>query len=260
MSTAGYDEGSLRLEVIGIPGIPEVKPGDDLGKLLVEAAAANEVQIEDGDVVVVSQKVVSKSEGRIVELSRIEPSEFAKSLAARTGKSPEEVEVILRESNAVVRVRCNQGILVTETKHGFLMANSGVDKSNVMEGYATLLPEDPDSSARRIRERIRELTGKDVAVIVSDTCGRPCRLGLVNIALGISGIAPFRDYRGKPDHYGKMLKVTVMTHVDELASAAELVMGKARMVPVAIIKGYSYEGSDEKATDIIMPEEMDMFR
>lgn len=260
MSVAGYDRGSLRLEVIGVPGIPEVKSGDDLGKLIVEAAVANKISIEDGDIVVVSQKIVSKSEGRIVKLSEVEPSEFAKNLATRIGKGSEEVEVILRESNAMIRVRCNQGILVTETKHGFLMANSGVDKSNVMEGYITLLPEDPDSSARRIRERIHELTGKDVAVIVSDTCGRPCRLGLVNIALGISGISPFRDYRGKPDQHGKMLKVTVMTHVDELASAAELVMGKARMVPVAIIKGYSYEGSDEKATSVIMPEESDMFR
>ncbi len=252
------EEGALRIEVIGVPGIPEVRPGDDLARLIVEAAERSGIGIRDRDVVVVAQKVVSKAEGRLVRLSDVTPSEFARNLSEALGKPPEEVEVILRESRAIVRYR--RGILITESLSGIVTANSGVDRSNVPEGYALLLPRDPDASARSLREGIRRLTGKDVAVIISDTMGRPIREGQVDVAIGISGIAPFRDYRGLRDRFGRELRVTRIAHVDELASAAELAMGKLRGVPVVLIRGYPYERSEEGSRSLNMPEEKDMFR
>ncbi len=252
------EAGSLRIEIIGIPGIPEIEPGDDLARIIVNAAAKSGVGIMDRDVIVVAHKIVSKAEGRLVRLSDVVPSEFARNLASLLDKSPEEVEVILRESRAIVRYR--RGILITENRSGIVMANSGVDRSNVRGDYVLLLPADPDASARAIRKRIGELTGKEVAVIISDTMGRPIREGQVDAAVGISGIAPFRDYRGKVDFFGKELKVTKIAHVDEIASAAELVMMKLRRVPVAIVRGYEYEPSEEGSSDLVLPEDRDMFR
>ena len=251
-------EGGLRIEIIGIAGLPEVRPGDDLAGLIVEAARRSGAGILDGDIIVVAHKVVSKAEGRLVRLSEVVPSEFAANLARVVGKDPEEVEVILRESRAIVRYR--RGILITENRAGIVSANSGVDRSNVEEGYALLLPVDPDASARSLRDRIAGLTGKRVAVVISDTMGRPIREGQVDVAIGAAGIAPFRDYRGLRDVFGRELRVTRIAQIDEIASAAELVMGKLRMVPVAIVRGYPYEESDEGASALNMPEDRDMFR
>ncbi|MGC8555501.1 MAG: coenzyme F420-0:L-glutamate ligase [Conexivisphaera sp.] len=252
------DAGSARLEVIGIPGLPEVRPGDDLAELIVEAAARSGINLRDGDVLVIAHKVVSKAEGRLVRLADVRPSDFARNLAQLLGKPPEVVELVLRESRAIVRYR--RGVLVTENLQGIVMANSGVDLSNVPEGFALLLPRDPDASARSIRLRIKELTGRNVAVIISDTMGRPIREGQVDVAVGISGIAPFRDYRGTRDSFGKELRVTNIAQVDELASAAELVMGKLRGIPAAIVRGYSYESSESGSSSLNMPEDRDMFR
>lgn len=253
------DPRSESITIIALDGLPDVKPGDDIGELIVKRALEKEVGILDGDVVVVAHKIVSKAEGRVVNLSSVRPSSFAETLAHRLNRRPEEVEVVLGESKNIVR--CKRGVLITETRHGFIMANSGVDHSNV-EGAddVVLLPEDPDASAKRIRDRIRELTGARVAVIISDTTGRPFRHGQVNMALGVAGMPLFRDYRGLTDQYGKELKVTCIAHVDELASAAELVMGKKRRVPVVIIRGYAFESVDEPITNIVRSEDEDIFR
>ncbi len=237
-----------------------VREGDDLGEMIVKAADESGTGIEENDVVVVSQVVVSKAEGRVVPLSELVPSDEALSLAARTGKDPRHVEAVLREAVEVVRVRGE--VIITETRHGFVCANSGVDLSNVGEGMVSLLPIDPDLSARRIRERIRELTGKDVAVIISDSHGRPFRRGAVNVAIGSSGIEPVLDLRGRPDLYGRTLRSKQICVVDELASAAELVMGNAdEGVPVAVIRGYGYRKSEAGVRDaVVRPLEEDLFR
>jgi coenzyme F420-0:L-glutamate ligase/coenzyme F420-1:gamma-L-glutamate ligase len=248
-----------RIEVMGLR-LPMVREGDDLGAMIVRAAEESGSGIEEGDVVVVSQVVVSKAEGRVVPLSELESSDAALSLAARTGKDPRHVEAVLRESVEVVRVRGE--VIITETRHGFVCANSGVDLSNVGEGMVSLLPVDPDLSARRIRERIRELTGKDVAVIVSDSHGRPFRRGAVNVAIGSSGIEPVLDLRGRPDLYGRVLRSKQICVVDELASAAELVMGNAdEGIPVAVIRGYGYRRSELGVrAAVVRPREEDLFR
>ena len=247
------------ITVIGLRGFPEVRYGDDLGVLIVEACRRNGVELRDGDVVVVSQVVVSKAEGRVVELEGVVYSKHAETLAKATGKDPRVVEVILREARKIVRVR--NGVIITETIHGFVCANSGVDLSNVGEGKAALLPEDPDRSSREIRKRIRELTGCDVAVIISDTHGRPFRRGTINVAIGCSGLAPLWDRRGEKDLYGRELRSKVTCVADELASAAELVMGQANEgIPVAIIRGYRYESKESSAREIIRPEQEDLFR
>ncbi|MEM2015144.1 MAG: coenzyme F420-0:L-glutamate ligase, partial [Candidatus Methanomethylicia archaeon] len=198
--------------------------------------------------------------GRIVKLSDIQPSPFAKRVAELTGKTPELVELILRESNKIVRMR--GGHLIVETKHGFVCANAGIDKSNVAGGedIVSLLPEDPDRSARGIRDRIRELKGVDVAVIISDTFGRAWRRGHVNFAIGIAGINVIKDYRGTQDMYGYTLRVTQMAIVDELAAAAELAMGKSKGIPVVVIRGYDYPKGEDSIKNIIYPEEKDLFR
>jgi coenzyme F420-0:L-glutamate ligase/coenzyme F420-1:gamma-L-glutamate ligase len=248
-----------RIEVFGLR-LPLVREGDDLAAMIVRAAEESGTGIEEGDVLVVSQVVVSKAEGRVLPLTALEPSEAALSLAARTGKDPRHVEAILREAVEVVRVRGE--VIITETRHGFVCANSGVDLSNVGEGMVSLLPLDPDLSARRIRERIRALTGKEVAVIVSDSHGRPFRRGAVNVAIGSSGIEPVLDLRGRPDLYGRVLRSKQICVVDELASAAELVMGNAdEGIPVAVIRGYEYRRSELGVRDaVVRPREEDLFR
>lgn len=250
---------SPRICIYGLEGIPEVKPGDDLPMLIIEAAEKSNVELMDDDVIVVSQKIVSKAENRIVRLSEITPSEFAISIAEAEGKDPKLVEVILREAKRTVRVK--DGHIITETKHGFVCANSGVDKSNVPgDDAVSLLPLDPDGSARRIRERIREIKGVDVAVIVSDTFGRAWRIGQVNFAIGVAGMIPIVDYRGLNDPYGYTLKVTAIAVADELAAAAELVMGKISKIPVAIIRGFKPIRGEGSAKELVRPIEKDLFR
>lgn len=250
-----------RVEVIGVEGLPIIKTGDSIGRLVVEAASKQGTPIHDGDVLVVTHVFVSRAEGNVVDLNSVVPSEFARSIAEQLGKDPALVEVVLRESKGISRMR--DGILITETRHGFVCANSGVDRSNVSgENNVALLPKDPDMSAQKIRAVVRELTSCDVAVIVSDTHGRPLRNGEINVAIGVAGLKPIRDRRGEKDLFGYVLRVKQTAVADELASAAELVIGQASEgVPVAIIRGYSYSKSDSaRAIELVMPKEKDLYR
>lgn len=246
------------IQVIGVTGLPEVLEGDDVASLIVAAVRQAELNIVERDIFVVAQKIVSKAEGRIVHLDSIEPSARAIEWAAAYDKDARVVEVVLRESRRIVRME--SGVLISETEHGFVCANAGVDTSNVREGTVTLLPKDSDVSAQKIRALLEEALGVGLAVIVSDTFGRPWRQGLVNVALGVSGIAPLIDYRGQADSHGRAMKVTVMAIADELASAAELVMKKSASVPVAIIRGFDYEASEASGRDLVRAAELDLFR
>ena len=239
------------LRVIPVEGIPEVAAGDDLAALLAEAAA-----FEDGDVVVVAQKVVSKAEGRTVRLDDVEPSARARELAA--GEDARRLEVILREAARVVRAR--PPLVIAETRHGFVCASAGVDASNAPEeGVLVLLPLDPDASARRIRDGLAERTGRAVGLIVSDSFGRPWRQGTTDVAIGAAGIRPLLDLRGTRDRTGYELHATTIALADEIAGAAELVLGKTRSVPAAIVRGLDAAG-DGTARDIVMPPQRDLFR
>ncbi len=247
------------LTIIPVRGIPDIKKGDDLGRLLVTRLKEQGDTFQPGDITVVAQKIVSKAEGRVVSLSRIAPSDFAKTIASNIGKDPRQVEVILRETEKMVRMK--GGHLITETKQGFICANAGVDQSNVGDrDSVTLLPQDSDASADRIRKTIHEITGRIVPVIVTDTFGRAWRMGHVNFAIGVSGMKPIHDYRGTKDMYRRTLKVTEMAVADELACAAELVMNKADRVPAAIIRGYKAPKGHGRAKDLLRPEEIDLFR
>jgi coenzyme F420-0:L-glutamate ligase/coenzyme F420-1:gamma-L-glutamate ligase len=249
---------SPEIRIIGLTGMPEAKAGDDVAAQVIEAARAGP-GIADGDVVVVTQKIVSKAEGRVVSLDSVTPSADAEQLAAETEKDPRLVELILRESSRIVRQR--GAVLITETHHGFVCANAGIDASNVgPEGLVCLLPEDPDRSARGIREAIRAATGADVAVIISDTFGRPWREGHTNVAVGVAGMLPFADYVGQVDPHGYELKVSNLAVADELAAAAELAMGKLDGVPVAIVRGYPYPRGEGTARQIVRDSEKDLFR
>jgi coenzyme F420-0:L-glutamate ligase/coenzyme F420-1:gamma-L-glutamate ligase len=239
--------------------MPLVKLGDSIGDQLVRAAQEQSIQICDHDIIVVAQKIVSKSEGRVVDLHNIQPSVLADVIARNSGKDPKHVEVILRETASILRMRGAH--LIVETPHGFVCANAGVDRSNAgKDGLAVLLPVDPDRSAQKLRTRIRELTGADVGVIISDTFGRAWRNGQVNVAIGINGLAPVIDYRGTKDMFGNQLNVTQIAIADELASAAELVMRKSDGVPAAIIKGLDYARGSGSIQSLIRPKEEDLFR
>ena len=239
------------LRVLPVPGMPEVREGDDLAALIAERAP-----LEDGDVVVVAQKAVSKVEGRVVRLDELDPSERARELAG--GKDARHVEAILRESVRVVRAR--EGFLIAETRHGFVCASAGVDASNTPEGGTlVLLPLDPDASAARLRERLRELTGRDVAVLVTDSFGRPWRQGTTDVAIGAAGLTVLLDLRGRRDPTGYELHATTIAVADEIAGAAELVMGKTERIPAAVVRGLSLAG-EGRARDLVMPAERDLFR
>jgi coenzyme F420-0:L-glutamate ligase / coenzyme F420-1:gamma-L-glutamate ligase len=245
------------LRVIPVHGIPEVRPGDDLPGTI--ANALRQTGVEDGDVLVATQKVVSKAEGRIVDLASVTPSPFAEEIAARWEKDARQVEVVLRETKRIVRME--RGVLICETLHGFVCANAGVDASNVeRSGTVCLLPLDSDASARAIRARVQEALGARVAVVVSDTFGRPWREGHVNFAIGLAGMSPFIDYAGKTDPAGFELKITNMAVADEMAAAAELVQGKLARVPVAIVRGAEYVPGEGSIAEMIRDAERDMFR
>lgn len=242
-----------------IPGIPELSPGDDLPGLIVKCATEAGSGLQEHDVLVVAQKAVSKAEGCLVDLATIEPSAFARAWAEKWGKDPRATEVVLRESSRIVRM--DHGVLISETKHGFVCANAGVDASNVGgHDVLCLLPPDPDASAQRIRDAIQQRLGIDVAVIISDTFGRPWRESLTNVAIGLAGMAAIRDYVGLTDTHGYELRVTTLADADELAAAAELVMGKIAQVPAAIIRGFKYEAADGSARQLVRAPEKDMFR
>lgn len=247
------------VRIIGLKGPGDITPGADLAQVIVEAAAARGLSFSSGDILVVTQKVVSKAEGQLVDLRTITPSSFAAHLARVQDKAPQLVEVVLRETKRVVKM--DQGTIITETHHGLVCANAGVDESNVKgEGIVTLLPVDADASARRLRDAIRERTGVELAVIVSDTFGRPWREGFVNVAIGVAGLEPLKDYRGLPDTEGHVLKATILAVADELASAAELVMGKMDGVPAAVIRGYPYTPGAGTAAEMLRAPEKDLFR
>jgi coenzyme F420-0:L-glutamate ligase/coenzyme F420-1:gamma-L-glutamate ligase len=249
-----------RIEVIPVENLPIVKEGNDLGELILKAAKKQGTPIQEGDVIVVTHVVVSRAEGNVINLDDIVPSQFAKSLVENTDRDPALVEVVLQESKTIVRM--GEGHIIAETKHGFICANAGVDRSNVPgERNVAPLPKDPDLSASRIRRRIRDLTGKDVAVLISDTHGRALRRGEINVAVGVAGIKPIRDRRGETDLFGYTLRVKQTAIADELCSAAELVIGQANEgIPVAIIRGYKYQKSEEASLkELLWPREKALF-
>lgn len=248
------------IQIIGVKGLPIIKERADIAKLICNAARQQGTPVQDDDIIIITHVFASRAEGSVVNLDTIVPSEFAKTWAKKFDKDPALVEVVLRESKRIVRM--DYGKLITETKHGFICANAGVDRSNVLgERNVALLPKNPDSSARKIRRRIKKLTGKDVAVIISDTHGRPLRQGEINIAIGVAGINPIRDRRGETDLFGYVLKIKRTAVADELASAAELAIGQANEgIPVAIIRGYPYSKSEKgKTTELIRPKREDLF-
>ncbi len=254
---------NTELRILPLRGIGEISPGADLGLLIFHALRQQDLTLQRGDILVVTQKIVSKAEGRIVHLQDIQPSAFAQSIAEQWQKDARHVEVVLRESKRIVRM--DHGVLISETYHGFICANAGVDESNVDgDQFLTLLPLDPDRSAQALRARLQALneSGADdeLAVIISDTWGRPWRNGQVNMAIGTAGIQPLADYRGQRDPYGYELRASVIAVADELASAAELVMGKIDSVPVALIRGYTYTAGDDSARVLIRDSATDMFR
>jgi coenzyme F420-0:L-glutamate ligase/coenzyme F420-1:gamma-L-glutamate ligase len=231
----------------------------DLAALIQQAATAAPLPLQAGDILVVTQKVVSKAEGHLIVLKDIRPSPLAENFARQWGKDPRHVEVVLQQSCRIVKM--DRGVLITETHHGFICANAGVDQSNIEgEEVVAVLPPDPDASARAIRQALRERLGCDVAVIISDTFGRPWRHGLVNIAIGLSGIEAIKDYTGQLDAQGYELRVTALAIADELAAAAELVMNKLDNVPVAVIRGYEYPRGEGSLTQLIRAAERDLFR
>ena len=252
------------VRIIAVEGMPEVHPGDDLSAMIVDALQQSGSELAEGDVLVVTQKIVSKAEGRLIDLATVTPSPFAQRYAAMFDKDARQVEVVLGETKRIVRME--HGVMICETYHGFVCANAGVDASNVeTTGVVCLLPVDSDASAKSIADSIERASGVRVAVIISDTFGRPWREGHVNFAIGSAGIAPLLDYAGQHDPAGYELRVTQMAVVDELAAAAELVHGKLARVPVAIIRGVEFhtqsvEGGPTNIRGLIRPPEKDLFR
>jgi coenzyme F420-0:L-glutamate ligase/coenzyme F420-1:gamma-L-glutamate ligase len=252
-----------RVEAVAIPGLGEIAPGDDLPTLIAEAlaTASGIAPLRDDDVLVVTQKIVSKAEGAIVDLTTVEPSPVASEFARRYDRDASQVEVVLREARRVVRMA--NGVIITETQHGFVCANGGIDASNVgpaSGSIVTLLPRDPDASADRIRAAIRARLDHDLPVIVSDSFGRPWRFGIVDVAIGVSGLIPLDDLRGEPDADGRIMRSTVRAVADELASAAELVLGKTARRPLALVRGATFRRGEGRIADTLIPAEMDLFR
>jgi coenzyme F420-0:L-glutamate ligase/coenzyme F420-1:gamma-L-glutamate ligase len=254
------------LALHALEGIPLVRAGDDLATLLLAALATTGLELEDGDVLVLAQKIVSKAEGRLVRLADVTPSDEAERLAEETGKDPRLVELILRESTHVVRVRPGRpGVIVVEHRRGWVHANAGIDQSNVVAGepgaHALLLPEDPDRSAATLRTTLRERTGRNVGVLINDSAGRAWRIGTCGIALGSAGITTLEDLRGEPDLFGRRLEVSVVGRGDELAAAASLVMGQAdEATPAVLVRGLAEEDVPATAADLIRPAAEDLFR
>jgi coenzyme F420-0:L-glutamate ligase/coenzyme F420-1:gamma-L-glutamate ligase len=249
---------TTELRIFAVPGIPEARCGDEPGVLVADAMARGALSLENGDVVVIAQKLISKAEGAIVALADVQPSERARVWANAHGRDATVIEVVLRESRRIVRME--RGVIIAETHHGFICANAGVDSSNVVPGHVTVLPRDPDASASRARDQIRRLARRQVAVIVADSFGRPWREGVVNVALGIAGLRPLDDLRGRTDRHGRLLHSTVVAVADEIAAAAELVMAKTSGYPAAIVRGAGEWLGNGAGTALIRPAAMDMFR
>jgi len=241
------------LQIIPIHIPKEIEFGDNISELITDSS-----ELKDNDIIVIAQKIISKEEGRIINLSSITPSLLAQGISSQYQKNPQIVELILSESKKIVRM--SKGILIVETKNGFICANAGIDESNVKNGFATLLPVDSDMSAERIRGELLKISGCNVSVIISDTFGRPFRVGQTNCAIGISGLKPVLDYAGKPDSFGNILRVTAIAIADEISAAAELVMGKTLNCPVAIIRNYEYQQNSSSISELIRSEDEDLFR
>lgn len=247
------------IQIIPVIHIKKMRKGDDLSKIIVEALSKQNVLLQDKDILIVTQKIVSKAEGRVINLSEIQPSVFAKNIAEKYEKDPRYIELVLKESKRIVRM--DHGVIISETHHGFICANAGIDASNIGEkNSVALLPIDSDASAKRIHEALKKNAQKKFGVIISDTWGRPWREGQVNFAIGSSGLDVLLDYRGQNDANGYELKATVIAIADELAAAAELVMGKTDGVPVAIIRGYSFAASSKGSKKLLRDPSKDMFR
>ena len=252
-----------RVEILALAGLPEIHEGDDLVAMIGDAleATSGALPLRDGDVLVVTQKVVSKAEGAVVDLRTVEPRPEAVAWAEAWSRDARQIEVVLREARRIVRMQ--NGVLITETEHGFVCANGGVDASNVgpeSGDLVTLLPRDPDASADRIREALAARFGRDLAVIVSDSFGRPWRWGIVDVALGVSGLLPLDDLRGQPDADGRVMRTTVRAIADEIASAAELALGKTAGRPVALVRGARPQPGEGRIAELVMPAENDLFR
>lgn len=249
-----YDWYYMSLQVIPVPIKKEIQKGDNLADIFISAFK----DIQDGDIIIVAQKIVSKQEGKQIELAQVIPSMLSVGLASEYGKDPKIIEVVLSEAKRIVRLE--SGIIITETTHGFVCANSGVDESNLKPGFATILPENPDQSASNFAQQILDKSHKKVAVIVSDTFGRPFREGQTNIAIGVHGINPIDDYEGKKDTFGRILRVTAIAQVDELCGAAELVMKKTTNCPFAVIRNFKFDSSSDKIQTLLRSKQTDLFR
>ena len=243
----------MYLQILPVHIEKEITPDDNLSKIII-----NSTDIDDGDILVIAQKVISKQEGRIVDLSSVKTSLLSEGISSQYNKDPRIVELILSESKRIVRMK--SGLIIVETNHGFICANAGIDESNVADGFATLLPLDSDKSAKLIRNKILDETGKNIAIIIADTFGRPFRMGQTNCAIGISGLNPILDYSGTLDSFDRILRVTAIAIADELSAAAELVMEKTKKSPVVIIRNYSYDLMDKSIDELIRPENEDLFK
>lgn len=248
------------IQLIPVPGIAEIRPGDNLAQAILAALTAAGISLTPDDIIIVAQKVVSKAEGRLVDLATITPSEQAIRIAQLQGRDPRLVEAILSESSTLLRI--DPHVLITETHHGFICANAGVDRSNVVgDGMISLLPVDPDQSARQLQRELEAATGGALAVIITDTFGRAWREGLTNVAIGVSGLRPLTDLRGQKDDHGKDLSATVLAVADEIAAASGLLMKKTSRIPVVILRGLRVEQTtSSRATELIRPRERDLFR
>jgi coenzyme F420-0:L-glutamate ligase / coenzyme F420-1:gamma-L-glutamate ligase len=254
-----HSKESLRpVQIVPLLGLPDIAPGDDIAGLLGDAIRRQNISPARGDILVVAQKIISKSEGKIVRLDSVVPSNRAKQWAAEYQKDPRVIELVLHEALDIVKME--RGVIVARTRHGFVCANAGVDISNAPKGTALLLPENPDASAQAIREKLAQAFGAHIAVIISDTFGRPWREGLVNVALGVAGISPLLDYRGQHDSQGNVLQATLIALADELAAAAGLAMGKLNHVPAALIRGVAISQGTGSARELIRSAERDLFR
>lgn len=247
------------LTITALPGIPLIQPGDDLAEIIFTALRRAEFPLQDGDALVITSKIVSKAEGRIVSLETVEAGEQARQLAAQTEKDPRLVELILRESQSVSRV--GRFVIITRHRLGFVLANAGIDQSNIDSGRVLLLPVDPDESARMIRQRLLEMTGIQVGIVISDSHGKPFRIGTTGVAIGVAGMPALLDLRGKPDLFGRILQVSMQSYADMVASAANLLTGEgAEGLPVALLRGLHYPPQEGRASDLNRPLEDDLYR
>ena len=246
----------MSVQIIPVQLPRDITPKDDLIELLINTKTGR--QIKNGDILIFTQKIISKQEGKKIELSKVKPTLFATGIASAYNKDPRIVQLILDETKRIIRMK--NGIIISETHHGLVCANAGIDESNIEEGFATLLPKDADKSAQKLKRRIKSKTGKNVAVIISDTFGRPFREGQTDVAIGIAGISSIIDYAGKHDNFNRILRVTAIAIADEICSASELVRGKTLRTPIAIIRNYKFDKKNGTLKDLIRVKALDLFR